>query len=86
MIVQLGNDQALDRGQPLDGNRITTVDIPTGWSVADVVRSISHADGLWSRHSAADKPVWIEASGAPEVAQALADHYDIPIGRPNGWE
>jgi hypothetical protein len=85
MIVQLGNDQAMDRDKPLEGKNITTITIPEDWSVADIVRAISHPDGLWIRHSAAETPAWVEADGNPEVAQALADHYGIAIGRTKGW-
>lgn len=87
MIVQLGNDRPLDRGEPITGPQITTVDVPDGWTTAEAARAISHPDGLWARHSASDTPVWIEAPGQPELAQALSEHYNnTPIGRPNGWE
>lgn len=89
--VQLGNNAAVHLGQVLPGNRVTTATIPDGYSLPEAVLAITadstqgaQNDGVWRSHSANPAPAWIEATDRA-LAQALADHYGCPIGRPEDW-
>lgn len=81
--VRLGNRAAIDRGQILDGNRVTTVQILDENDLWTRMRTITHADGLWpsmSVHPAA----WVE-SDDPQLEAALSAHFGCPVGMPDGW-
>lgn len=81
--ARLGNRAAIDRGQILEGNRVTTVHILDEDSLSERMRTLTHADGLWpnmSVHPAA----WVECDD-PELEAALATHFGCPVGMPEGW-
>lgn len=81
--VRLGNRAALDRGQILSGNRVTTVLIVDDDPLESRVRTVAHADGLWPTVSAAP-PVWVTCED-PDLQAALADAFGCPVGQPEGW-
>lgn len=84
-IVRLGNEAALDRGQLLPGNRITTITILDEDDVDSRMRTITHPDGLWPAVSMLP-PKWVECDDS-ELEMMLAGHYGIPIGQPDdSWE
>jgi hypothetical protein len=94
IVVKLGTTAALDQVRPalgeapepvpLQGKRVVTVVMRDEDSLQSRKRTITHPDGIWSRHSAG-WPLWVEADD-PEVESALARHYDCPVGRPDdGW-
>lgn len=81
-IARLGNRAAIDRGQLLPGNRITTFNLrEDGSPLEHRLRDITDPDGLWTHMSAAP-PAWVESDDA-EVAIALNSFYGCPIGRPD---
>jgi hypothetical protein len=93
--VQLGNDQAhqwvVDKNdpnkgefEPIDGQQVTTVNIPPNKSLAEGFVTITDPNGVWRAHSSADCPSWVE-SDEPLLAQLLANHYGCSIGRPADW-
>lgn len=85
--VRLGNPRAVEAGSrvPL-GEQILELSIPDGvYTDAEQMRNIIHQDGLWVAHSDAPGPSWVE-SDDPELAEALANHYGCPIGRPDTEE
>lgn len=77
-IVRLGNRAAVDNGQVLDGERVSTIVIPPEDSHDEQMRTIIHGDGLWARISAAP-PSWVE-SDDPDLEAALAEHFNCRIG------
>jgi hypothetical protein len=80
-VVFFGNPNPIFNGQPTsDPDAITRVVVPDSRSVNDALRDIAHADGLWRVHSAG-QPSWVE-SNDPDLAEAIAQHYGCPIGRP----
>jgi hypothetical protein len=44
----------------------------------DMVRNITHVDGLWARMSA-EPATWVSCPGLPRLEMALAAHFDCPI-------
>ena len=82
--VTLGNSAALDRGEPMTGDRITTAVIPEEHTFAEMLASITAADGVWANHSRAAAPSWVESDNET-LAAAVASHYGCPIGRPKNW-
>lgn len=84
--VVLGNKAALDRGIAMTGHRITSLDVPAGYSDSEVVNAVADPrDGLWVRHSSDPGPAWVE-SDDEGVADLLAAHYGCPVGRPKSWK
>ena len=85
VVVVMGNNNPLDMGRPMGGRSVTTFN-PNPDDPLDVwMRDITHEqEGGWVRHSL-EAPAWVE-SNVPELAEALAAHYDCPIGRPDTWE
>jgi hypothetical protein len=82
--VRLGNRAAIDRGQILEGNRVTTIQILDENDLGSRMRTITHADGLWpnmSVHPAA----WVECDDDSELESALATHFGCPVGMPASW-
>lgn len=82
-IARLGNKAALDRGQVMTGNRITTVQILDEDDLSTRMRTITHPDGLWPRMSVAPA-AWVECTD-PELEKTLADFFNCPIGEPTNW-
>ena len=80
-VVRLGNQAALDAGQPLEGDQVTTVHLPDSWSTEQVFNGITDPQGVWRAHSGASAPAWVE-SDDPDVAQMISEHYACPVGRP----
>jgi len=81
--VRLGNKAALDRGQVIEGNQVTTMNVLDEDDLATRIRTITHADGLWPRMSSAP-PAWVECDD-PELEAALAEQFGCPVGRPKKW-
>lgn len=92
--VQLGNAAAhqwvADKKHPkggqfeaLEGDRITTVDIPDDYSLSKAFIAITDPNGVWGAHSAGE-PAWVECNDE-DLGKLLASHYNCPIGRPKGW-
>jgi len=84
--VRLGNKACLDRdssGATLDGNRVTDFTILDEDDLATRMRTLTHPDGLWPRHSSAPA-AWVE-SDDPDLEKALAEHFGCPIGQPKKW-
>lgn len=85
-LVLLGNPQPIFNGVARAEDSITTVHLPEGKSLGDMVRDIGHVDGtgnhgLWGSHSAAPAPSWVE-SDDPQLAAAISARFGCPIGRP----
>lgn len=81
-IARLGNVAAIDRGQLLPGNRITTFNLrEDGSPLEERLQDITNADGLWAHMSLA-APAWVESDDVA-LAWALAGHYGCPVGRPD---
>lgn len=84
-LVLLGNRNPLDRGQPLPGPAITSVDIGGDTPPGVVVNAIASADGLWRRHSADPRPAWVESPDS-DLSAHLGTYLGCPVGRPSDWE
>lgn len=82
--VYLGNPAALDDGEPMEGQRITTATIPEDHTVAEALSAITARDGVWPNHSAAPAPAWVESDNE-DLACLLSSHYGCRIGRPSNW-
>ncbi len=81
--VRLGNRSPLDsKGQPAPGPLVTTVVFPADEDLPTRMRTLTHDDGLWRCHSSAPAS-WVETNDA-ELAEAIAQHFNCPIGRPSG--
>lgn len=81
--VRLGNTAPVDKGQLLDGNRVTTVRIMDEKDTATRMRTLTHADGLWPAMSM--RPAaWVECDDA-ELESALAEYFKCPIGKTTGY-
>jgi hypothetical protein len=96
MHVQLGNEAAQhavgrdDNDQPihedLDGKRITTVQIPDDYTLAEAFQCITAPDGVAHHHfQAGTSPTWVE-SDSDGLAALLAEHFGCKVGRPKGWK
>lgn len=83
-LIRLGNSSAVDRGQPLPGNRVTTVQVRDEDDTETRVRTITHADGLWPRMSMAPA-AWVECPGDSELESALSEFFNCPVGEPADW-
>lgn len=81
--VYLGNSSALDAGRPIAGTQVTQVVFMDEDGLVCRMRTLTHEDGIWIRHSTA-KPAWVESDDA-ELEATIADYYDCPIGRPVDW-
>lgn len=76
-IVLLGNHSALDNGEPLEGEQVTTVIIPDTDTHSEGFRTITHNDGVWARVASEDA-VWV-ASDSERMAIALGAHFGCPV-------
>lgn len=79
--VRLGNHHALDNMRPVRGEQVTTIHIPDDDSHEDRLRNITDVNGLWPR-IASGPPAWVD-SDDPELAQALAEYFECPVGEPD---
>jgi hypothetical protein len=98
MRVLLGNPAAKEayRGpdgelnhRALPGDRVTEIVIPDSYSLLEAVASVTSQDGAWNHHSLGDNPddsspTWVESDNEP-LASLLAQHFECPVGRPEGW-
>lgn len=85
-VVRLGNTACLDRdssGAVLGGNRVLDVTILDEDDTSTRMRTLTHEDGIWPRHSSAPA-AWVE-SDDPALEAALSDHFGCPVGCPDGW-
>jgi hypothetical protein len=99
--VLLGNPAAKDAasGDPLDGDRVTTVHIPDTYTLLEAVATVTAPDGVWARHTQHQTPddagegaapaavpaAWVESDHGG-LAALLADHFGCKVGRPKGWK
>jgi len=93
--ILLGNKNAGERVKPSDeypdgwraipGNQVTTVTVPDSWDLGDILRGITHPDGVWAAHSQDNAPAWVEADDET-LATLLAAQYKCSVGRPKGWD
>lgn len=83
-VIRLGNKAALDRGQVIEGNQITTVSVYDEDTLEARMRTLTHDDGLWPRMSSAPA-AWVECPDDSDLESALASHFSCPIGEPNNW-
>lgn len=80
--VYLGNSSPLDGGRPLRGPQVTKVVIMDEDALDVRMRTITHPDGIWVRHSSAPA-TWVE-SDDPDLESALSAYFSCPIGRNHG--
>lgn len=83
--IHMGNPAALDRGEPMEGERVTTAVIPEDYTATEALSAITAGDGVWANHSAASGPVWVE-SDDEDLAVAVSKYYGCPVGRPDAEE
>jgi hypothetical protein len=84
--IWLGNRDAIEIVQgeegperrTLPGNRCTRVEPHPGLTIPELIRDLSHHNGIWQAHSNADGPAWV-ASTDPDVAAAIAAVYGCPV-------
>jgi hypothetical protein len=82
-LNEAGEIETVD--EPLDGNRVTKTEIPDSYTRQAALRTVTHDDGFWKKHSYNAEPDWVE-SDDPELAAALGLIYGCPVGRPDEWE
>lgn len=89
-MVWMGNPSAIHHPggvltalESPDGNElVTTAHVPDTYTLSEQVHNLAHpAEGQWNSHSSARRPSWVD-SDDPELAQALADEFGCPKGRP----
>lgn len=99
MRVLLGNSAAKEavpdgkggfKHRDLDGNRVTTVQIPDSYSLLEQVQVVIAQDGVWSNHSRGANvedsvPDWVEADD-PFLAELIARQLGCKVGRPKSWK
>jgi hypothetical protein len=97
--VRIGNSAAKeayrDEGgglhhRPVDGARVTTVNIPDSYTFLEMVTAITAADGVWNHHSQGDNvadstPDWVDADDQA-LATVLGAALNCPVGRPAKWK
>jgi hypothetical protein len=81
--VYLGNVSPLDGGRLMRGPQTTQVVFMDNDDLATRMRTVTHVDGLWIRHST-QPPAWVQ-SDDEDLELALAEHYECPTGRPQDW-
>lgn len=81
--VYFGNHSPLDGGRPIRGPQTTQVVFMDDEDLDTRMRTITHVDGIWIRHST-QAPSWVESDNE-DLELALAEHYDCSIGRPQDW-
>jgi hypothetical protein len=79
-IIRFGNPAALESGQLLTGEQVTTVNIPERYDEEQCFDVITGLEGVWSTYSAASAPTWIESDNE-DLAEQLSEYYACPIGR-----
>jgi hypothetical protein len=84
-VAQVVDGEVATVDESLDGNRVTQVVVPDSYTRQEAVRTVTHDDGVWRRHSEAPTPDWVE-SDDENLAAALGLIYDCPVGRPDDWE
>ncbi len=98
MRVLLGNSAAKEafrdpdgelRHRALPGERVTEIVIPDTYTLLEAVASVVAQDGAWNHHSLGDNPSdsspsWVESDNEA-LASLLAQHFECPVGRPDGW-
>lgn len=82
-IVYLGNHSALDGGHPIPGTQTTSVVFMDEDDLDTRMRTLTHEDGVWVRHST-EPPAWVQ-SDDEELETAIAAYFNCPVGRPNDW-
>ncbi len=86
-LIWFGTTDPLNDGRPMPGVgpvAIKTTFHPEQDTLDEMMRSITHEDGFWVRHSAS--PVaWIESEDDHALAALLADRLGCPVGRPDDW-
>lgn len=80
--VRLGNTAPVDTSQSGHGPLVTTVVFPAGEDLPTRMRTLTHVDGLWVCHSSSPA-AWVESDDA-ELEEAIAQHFNCPIGQPTG--
>jgi hypothetical protein len=77
-MVWMGNPSAIHH----PGGVPTTAYVPDTYTLSEQVHNLAHpAEGQWVAHSYSRRPSWVD-SDSPELAQALADEFGCPKGRP----
>ena len=100
MQVSLGNSVAKEafresdgalQHRPIDGDQVTTVQIPDEYTLGESLQCITAGDGVWANHAQHDEngkpfpPAWVE-SDSPALTLVLAESFGgIPTSRPEGW-
>lgn len=100
MRVQLGNPAAKEgypdesgelRHRPVDGPRVTTIEVPATYTPLEAFAVVTAGDGAWNAHSAgadvADTiPDWVECDD-DLLRQLLAAYWPgVTVGRPKSWK
>lgn len=83
MRIELGNTNPV--GLPPGTRSVTLVVVPDGDTADEALRTIVDPNGVWAAHSLDPAPAWVEADD-DAFARRLATYYDVPVGRPDGWE
>jgi hypothetical protein len=65
---------------PLEGHQITTINLPPTYTQREMIRTVTHRDGVWPKHSDADRPTWVEAEDR-ELEAALCEYFNAPTLR-----
>jgi hypothetical protein len=68
MIIQLGNHAPQDgrtdvdgvtHHEPMEGRRVTSVHVPAGTPLAEVLATVTGPRGVWANHCAEGSPAWV---------------------------
>lgn len=77
-----------EAGKPVEGKTIVVIETPDHDSYGKKLgygKKLLEVQNAFRIHSSDPTPAWVE-SHDEEFAQALADEYDIKVGRPDDWE
>lgn len=83
----LGNDTPRELVTKSDGSSeykllgfasTTSVDIPLGISLLEVINSVTLPNGIWDRHSDDSSPAYV-SSDMSLLAELLSDYYNCPV-------
>lgn len=95
MLVELGNAKAVQQVttaegdtilEPVEGARVTTVNIPDENSLSEAFVVITDPRGVWAAHSEqGEKATWVYSDNAA-LQYLLAQHFGCDEGRPDNVE
>ena len=77
-----------DQGEPVQGKTIVTIVTPDfdgeGKKIG-IGKKLLEIKNAFRIHSVEGVPAWVESTD-PDFAQAVAEEFDVEVGRPDDWD